>query len=129
MSWTNDYIGIPYKLHGRERDGLDCWGMVRLVYAELCGITLPSLAEQYENPVDAEGFTQAHALTSPEWREVETPSEFDVFWCRIAGMECHTGIALGDGRMLHAMQGNDSHIVNLRNPAWERRVQKCYRLK
>ena len=82
MSWTNDFIGIPYKLHGRERDGLDCWGMVRLVYSELCGITLPSLAEQYENPVDAEGFTQAHALTSPEWREVETPSEgVDVDGC------------------------------------------------
>ena len=129
MSWTNEYIGIPYKLHGRERDALDCWGMVRLVYADRLGIALPSLAEQYDNPVDAEGFAHAHELASPEWEAVETPQELDVFWCRIAGMECHTGIALGDGKMLHAMQGNDSHIINLQSPAWQRRVQTCYRLK
>ena len=128
MGWTNDYIGIPYRLHGRDRDGLDCWGMIRLVYADRLGVDLPSMSEQYENPTDADGFLAAHALESPRWREVKEPRELDVVWCQIAGMECHTGIALGDGKMLHAMQGNDSHIVNLNSLAWQRRVHTCYRL-
>ena len=128
MSWTNQYIGIPYKLNGRNREGLDCWGLVRMVYGEQFNVSLPALNQQYEHPTDADGFGDAYELALPEWREVDEPQEFDVYWCRIAGIECHTGIALGNGQMLHAMQGNDSHIVNIRNPAWQRRIQKCYRL-
>jgi cell wall-associated NlpC family hydrolase len=129
MSWTNDYIGLPYRLHGRDREGLDCWGMVREVYRDRLDVELPSLAEQYENQIDAEGFANAMVLESPAWEAVTTPQELDVVWCRIAGMECHTGIVLHGGRMLHAMQGNDSHIVDLNSMAWNRRVQACYRLR
>ena len=130
MSWTNDYIGIPYKIHGRDMDALDCWGMVCQVYKRELGHELPSYADHYHNTLDGEGFQNALIKEMPSWQRVGEADvqEFDVAWCRIAGVECHTGIMLGNGRMLHAMLGNDSCIVKIDTPAWERRIQQCYRL-
>lgn len=36
------YMGVPFVYGGREREtGLDCWGLVRCVFAD-CGVELPS---------------------------------------------------------------------------------------
>ena len=128
MSWTNEYIGLPYKLYGRTKRGIDCWGLVRLVYSDRFGVELPSYSQNYSHTMDHEGFVKSFGEEIRRWTPVDEPEEFDVAWCRVAGIECHTGIMLGNGRMLHAMLGNDSCIVRVDNPAWQRRVLQCYRL-
>jgi cell wall-associated NlpC family hydrolase len=128
MSWSNEYIGIPYEINGREMDALDCWGLVRQVYRRELGIKLPSYAG-YESSTDAESFAEAFGQEVSAWTKVAEPCEFDVAWCRVMGIECHCGIVLGNGRMLHAMDGNDSCIVDLSSPAWKRRLLSCYRMQ
>ena len=44
MHWSADYIGLPWQVGGLTRDGIACWGLARLVYAEQLGIAVPDYA-------------------------------------------------------------------------------------
>ena len=63
--WANEYVGIPWRWRGVGRDGVDCYGLLRLVYSEQLGVNLP--VEQYLTASDAEGRIQARVA---QWREV-----------------------------------------------------------
>jgi NlpC/P60 family len=52
--FADQYCGLPYLRKGRDKNGLDCWGLVRLVLAEQLGQTYP----RYDND-DPEGWSIA----------------------------------------------------------------------
>ena len=58
----NSYIGIPYKNRGRDRSGVDCWGLVQLWYQEQLGITVDDYLYAYTAANDFESVTQAIEL-------------------------------------------------------------------
>lgn len=43
--WTNLYLDIPFAFDGRDREGCDCWGLLRLIYREQLGIELRAFSE------------------------------------------------------------------------------------
>lgn len=46
--WWAKYVGIPYVNEGRSTvSGLDCWGLLRVVYRDEIGIVLPDYGEIY----------------------------------------------------------------------------------
>ena len=48
--WVRDYIGIPFRYRGRHLDeGLDCWGLIRVVYRDRFGLELPSYLDRAYN--------------------------------------------------------------------------------
>lgn len=76
--WPDAYVGIPWAWRGRDRAGIDCYGLVRLVYAERLGVALP--VEQYLRPVTAARRIR-EAVEGPCWREAEAPRGMDVAIC------------------------------------------------
>ena len=53
--WSNDYIKVPFKDHGRTKEGSDCWGLARIIYQERLGIILPTYDEVYSDTLDRKG--------------------------------------------------------------------------
>jgi cell wall-associated NlpC family hydrolase len=126
--WTNQYIDIPFLDQGRTRDGLDCWGLVRLVYKEQLGIDLQSLSGRYESAEDSETVSElVEEQRSTMWFSVDAPEVGDVIVLNILGNESHVGIRIDHRRMLHIMRGANCCIQNLTRPGWKRRVSGHYR--
>jgi cell wall-associated NlpC family hydrolase len=44
--WSRDYVGLPWKFAGRSSEGVDCWGLLWLVYREVLGIPIASYAPE-----------------------------------------------------------------------------------
>ncbi len=106
VSLAGSYIGVPYKWGGTDpASGLDCSGLVQLVYSRL-GVQLPRTSQQ-----------QQHSGTEVASLDAAQPGDL-VFFGEPAH---HVGIYVGDGKMIdaphtgssvgvHALYGTPSHI-------------------
>lgn len=121
MPDLQSYIGIPFRARGRDRSGIDCYGLVRLYLREQHGIEL----DEYEYDVDdrpACGKVVGQAARSTPWTTVEEPRPGDVAILRVMGQPMHCAVCIGGGRILHASDRVGTCIERLASPAWARRV-------
>lgn len=123
---TEKYIGIPYKANGRDYDGIDCWGLVRLVYKEELGIDLPSLDGEYQIDDDAR-IQDLFAQYKEGWKPSEGIEAGDVVLFRVLGSETHVGIAVSPTQFLHSRDNQNSAIESFDNHKWKSRFVGAYK--
>jgi len=102
--WTNKYIGIPYKEAGDDESGLDCWGLVRLVYRNEFNIELPSLKEIRTSNYDLRP-DQINSQIEDSWVETVDPKEGTVILVRVKGLPIHSGLMINSTQFLNVMPG------------------------
>lgn len=130
MIWTDKYIGLPFSLDGRSREGLDCWGLVRLVYQEELGIKLPTFSGIYidKTPEVMRQVADAMDVERNNWNPVTKPRNFDVVLMRVAGrLPTHVGVVCGHNNMLHIMASIHSSVEPLASIIWQKRIVGYYR--
>jgi cell wall-associated NlpC family hydrolase len=118
--WVAGYVGIPYRPHGQDRSGVDCWGLIRMVHRDVWGRELPAFAYGGDRQERAALFKAEADFLS---RDVPTGEVGDAVFLRVAGVVGHVGLVLGDGMMLHAKEGADSCIEPYDRGRWARRVE------
>lgn len=126
QNWWNDYIGIPYAEKGRDRSGLDCWGLVRLVYKDQFDYELPSFVEDYESD-NSPRISELIAIGKENWSKVTQPQVGDVILLRISGLFMHVGVVISPNEFLHVREGRDSVIERFDSPMWRHRVEGFYK--
>lgn len=87
LHWASQYIGIPYLAGGSDVAGLDCWGLVRLVLKEQCGLDMPSIAVAQQ----CEQNEIAIRRCFEGWTKSDGRREFDILTMRNA-FGHHVGI-------------------------------------
>lgn len=109
------FIGIPFKNRQASITGADCYGLVRLVYAEKLGVNIPQpISSAYASRMVEAEFLQEIASN---WYEVFEPRPFDVVAMAHDGnhpkLIQHFGIVINDTQMLHTLDTVGSHIVRI----------------
>jgi cell wall-associated NlpC family hydrolase len=130
--WVADYVGIPYRTLGRDRGGpaglagLDCWGLVRLVYADRLGVDLPAYNGRGFSGRDSVPGVAALVADArhASWREVPEGEAMpsDLVLLRVHGQPVHVGVLVAPRLMLHSLAGHDSAVERLDSLMWSRRV-------
>ena len=110
-------IGVDYRYGGNSPEhGLDCSGLVRYVFQEVVGVTLPRTAREMARLGGrvAPGDLKAGDL---------------VFFNTRRSPFSHVGIYLGDDRFIHAPhRGGEVEIVTLSLRYWQQRYDGARRL-
>lgn len=125
--WANGYVGLPWLDCGRDAYGLDCWGLVRLIYEEQFGIELPTLSGRYADTRDGESIAALYETERCDWIERPGPASGDVVAFRIAGIPLHVGVVVDARSFLHAWVERGTCLDRLTSPAWRPRVLGFYR--
>jgi hypothetical protein len=124
--WHNKYIGIPFLDKGRDINGIDCWGLVRLVYKQEYNIDLPNFSTDYEAD-DTERMKDLLAQYKEGWEKIDTPQEGCIVLFSILGIESHMGIAVSSTHFLHARDRYDSAIESFDSVGWKNRITGFYK--
>lgn len=110
-------IGVDYRYGGSSPErGLDCSGLVRYVFQEVVGVTLPRTSREIARLGGrvAPGDLRAGDL---------------VFFNTRRSPFSHVGIYLGDNRFVHAPhRGGEVEVVALSQRYWQRRYDGARRL-
>lgn len=139
--WWARYVGIPFKVRGRTRaEGLDCWGLLRFVYAECFGVHVPCYADEYMD--DVESAEVARLVAEVEATTLRNAEQSGGYWWKVApgvplqdgdamlvrqmGHSSHVAVYVSPGRLLNTFKGTYSHVEAI-DPKWRGRVLGYYR--
>lgn len=129
------YVGLPFQDKGREWDGVDCYGLLYLLYREERGIILPRYESEYETIRDHARVTEAFTMCCEDaerWKELpaDEPLElYDALVFRVRGRMWHCGIYVAVGFMLHIMEGMNCALERYLSPIWKPRYVNAYRYR
>jgi len=122
-----EYVGIPYKIGGRTKEGADCYGLVRLILNEKFGKKLPLLSEIQEGTEtgNAEAICAGRPLIPA--RPVEMPEDGDIVAMNIRGRLAHLGV-YWNGWVIHTLSGHDSALDRFDGIRLKGRIEGIYRV-
>jgi cell wall-associated NlpC family hydrolase len=110
-------IGVAYRFGGETPDGgVDCSGLVRHVFQQVTGVTLPRTAKELSR------------LGDQVAKQDLVPGDLVFFDTRRFAFS-HVGIYLGDNRFIHApRRGRDVEIAEFDNRYWQKHFNGARRL-
>ena len=112
------YLGIPYRLGGSSKKGMDCSGLVKQIYLKVFGIELPRHSSHQSS------FPMLAKVPEDELN----PGDLIFFSSNRKRKRInHVGIYLSDSNFIHAVRNKGVTISSLKNQYWRSRIRAMKR--
>ena len=122
--WVSKYIGLEYGDACWGPTHFDCWGLIAHVYKQELDIDLLTDMPKYGDRRSKVRRLHKHLH---KWLKTTTPEIGDGILFLIGGKLPHCGIYIGNGMMLHSIEGVSSCIQRLDDAKWKPRLEGYYR--
>jgi probable lipoprotein NlpC len=137
MNWWNDIVGLPYEKGGRTISGIDCWGLVILIFKK----NFPSVELQNYGAVTVDEMKLIAETISDEkksgtWVDIPHGAEkpFDIVVIPTVALgrmgEFHVGVVTRKGHILHAEEDAGCiescfRVIDQKRPDRNMRFRRC----
>ena len=122
MQYT-DLIGVPFKDGGRNKNGLDCWGLVKILLERQC---YKYIQDYYISAFNIKDIHDELETNRHTWRKIEKPEVGCVVLlangCTAAAN--HVGIVVDDSRFIHAYARTGVCVSALKR--WQAHIRGYY---
>ena len=115
IDFVDQWWGVPYRIGGTTKSGIDCSGFVRGLVAETYGLDLPRSSRE-----------QAQYCKRIEKSQVK---EGDLVFFSSGRHISHVGMYLTNNKFVHASTSMGVIISDLDEPYWKRRYSYAGRLQ
>ncbi len=128
----DEMIGIPYQHNGRDKNGVDCWGVVQLFFNKL-NVKLPvndgdDVADDWYKKDPGRYERGLHTL-GEEIGHYENLQQFDIPYFRLYyDVVTHTGVMLNDYQFIHVLINKEVSIGTMKRRFWRRKYAGAIRL-
>lgn len=104
------WVGIPYRLNGRDRNGADCLGLVWM-YLKEQGISIPDgdgepINETWKERAQDRFLAELNRIAA----KVDTPKKNDIVLIHWFHQAAHLGVMIDSQNMLHTSFDRTSEI-------------------
>lgn len=127
MKDYNKYIGIPFKEHGRDIRGADCFGLLKMLYLEFYNVVLPDWKVQSYHVTDIN--YEVKKGLSAKFDRIDEPEIGDVGIFVFAGLPTHIGMYIGSGKIIHVLENETAVIESVTTGRLKGRLYGWYRYK
>jgi lipoprotein Spr len=112
---VNDWLGTPYRFSGNSKKGVDCSGLVCVLYKDCYGKDVTGCANDI--------YKSTHQIKRSDLREG------DLVFFRIKKKRItHVGLYLGHNRFVHASLQNGVIVSNLDDPYYNKYFYRAGRI-
>ena len=108
------WYGVPYKIGGNDKRGIDCSGFVHLTYKKALGVTVPRSTNLL-----------AKTGTNIPRKQLTVG---DLVFFKTGFTKQHVGIYMGNGQFIHASTSKGVMKSSLKSPYWSKHYWKSIRV-
>ncbi|MGD8592452.1 MAG: NlpC/P60 family protein [Gammaproteobacteria bacterium] len=106
--------GVPYKIGGQDKHGIDCSGFVQLTYKNALGINIPRSTDLL--------------LKTGKQISRNQLAVGDLVFFKTGFSKQHVGIYVGNGQFIHASSSKGVMKSSLKSPYWSKHYWKSNRV-